>query len=99
MWGLTHVGQQMSRSLRLGQMISMTKACPDPHPKTSRLYWGPCFSVGELKPWFTGDVDFCEELQLMIVKLYHERRTTCTGDVHAKCRHCTGNCIEIQNAS
>lgn len=37
MWGLTHAGQQMSGSLRLGQLISMTNSAPQPPPNIPTL--------------------------------------------------------------
>lgn len=66
MWGLTHTGQQMSGSLRLGQLISMTNIALKPPPHSTG---GPAFWVAKSRLRVTGDVDFCEGPQWMIVKM------------------------------
>lgn len=50
MWGLTHADQQMSGSLRLGQLISMTNGAPQSPPKPplqeALLLSGPVEAMG-----------------------------------------------------
>jgi len=76
MWGLTHTGQQMSGSLRLGQLISMTNRAPSPNlPKTptlqeAQLLSGGVEAMGHRWCWFLwrATVDDCQNALGLVEK-------------------------------